>query len=126
MFVGLMLKSVLVIVAIILIAQWLTMVFKIDKSLYLFGINVQGPSGHNIVLGNFGGIVLGIAVMTLLFVFQSALWMYPLMLLALTVLLGRLISFAQLGLSSIGVIGSALEVLGIAILSLFASNLVTY
>lgn len=126
MFVSLMLKSILVIVAIILLFQWLTMVFKIEKPLYLFGIELQGSPGHNMVLGNIGGIILGIAGMTLLFVFHSALWMYPLMLLSLTVLLGRLISFSQKGLNSIGIIGSALEILGLVVLSLFASNLVNY
>jgi len=126
MLVSWLLKGSLLVVSALLFFQWLQMVTKVEQSKNLFDINFDGAAGHNMFLGDFGGLILGIAVMTVFFVFHSSLWMYPLMLLSATVLAGRFISFVQKGRSSIGTVGMVMEILGLAILLLFATNSVIY
>lgn len=126
MLISFLLKGTLLFVSLVLFSQWLLMVTKVERSMNLLSIRFDGAEGHNMFLGDFGGLILGIAVMTVFFVFHSPLWMYPLMLLSTTVLVGRLISFAQKGKSSVGVIGMIMEILGLVVLMLFANNFVTY
>jgi hypothetical protein len=52
--------------------------------------------------------------------------MYPLMLMSLSVMLGRAISMSQKGINSIGVVGFSMELLGLMILLLFYSGAVLY
>lgn len=119
-------KISLIIIATILIIHWLSMVFRTERSLTMFGLQINNSSGHNMVLGDIGGLTLGIALMTFLFVLHSKLWMYPLMLMSLSVMLGRAISMSQKGINSIGVVGFSLELLGLMILLLFYSGAVLY
>lgn len=124
--VSLLLKTALLVTAGILFMQWCLLVFRVDRSLGLFSLNIQGQDGHNMILGDLGGLLLAVSGMSVLFVFHSPLWMYPLMMLSACVMLGRIISFMQRGVSHIGVVGLSLEALGMTILLLFATNLVTY
>ena len=124
--VSLLLKTALLITASILFFQWCLLVLRIDRSLGLFSLNIQGQDGHNMILGDLGGLLLAVSVMSVLFVFHSPLWMYPLMTMSACVMLGRVISFMQRGISRIGIVGLALEALGLTILLLFATELVTY
>ena len=124
--ISLLLKAALLITAAILFVQWCLLVFRIDRSLGLFSLNIQGQDGHNMILGDLGGLLLAVSTMSVLFVFHSSLWMYPLMMMSACVMLGRIISFLQRGVSHIGIVGLSLEALGMTILLLFATNLVTY
>lgn len=124
--IGLLLKTALLVTAAILFIQWCLMVFKVERSLSLFSLRVDGNDGHNMVLGDIGGLLLGISLMTVLFVFHNPLWMYPLMLLSVCVIVGRCISFAQQGVSHIGVVGMGLEAFGLLILALFCFGFVHY
>lgn len=119
-------KISLLAIAGLLFVQWLLMVFRIERSLSVFGIQASSPSGHNMILGDIGGLMLGTSLMTSLFVLHSQLWMYPLILMSLCVMLNRVISFSQKGLNSIGVVGFALEFLGLMILLLFYFGAVLY
>jgi len=126
MLVGWLLKGCLLVVSVVLIIQWVLMITKVDYSRQVFSLNFDSAAGHNMFLADLGGLILGVALMTIAFVFHSMLWMYPLMLLSITVLIGRFISFAQRGRSSVGIVGMMMEILGLAILLLFATNLVNY
>lgn len=119
-------KISLLAIAGLLFIQWLLMIFRIERSLSVFGIQANNSSGHNMILGDIGGLMLGTSLMTFLFVLHSQLWMYPLMLMSLSVMLGRLISISQKGVNSIGVVGFALEFLGLMILLLFYFGAVLY
>lgn len=126
MLISLLLKGLLLCVSAVLFFQWLLMVTKVERSMNLLSIRFDGADGHNVFLGDLGGLILGIAFMTVLFVFHSSLWMYPLMLLSATVLAGRFISFVQKGKSSVGIVGMIMEILGLVVLMLFANNFVGY
>lgn len=126
MFLSWLFKVALLAIAGLLLVQWLVLVFRIERSLNIFGIQANNASGHNMILGDIGGVMLGTSLMTLLFVVHSPLWMYPLMLMSISVMLGRIISIIQKGSSPIGVVGFALEMLGLMVLLLFASGVVLY
>lgn len=119
-------KISLLAIASILFFQWLVMVFRIERSLTLFGIQTNNSSGHSMVLGDIGGVMLGTSIMTFLFVLQSKLWMYPLMLMSLSVMLGRVLSIIQKGINPIGIVGLSLELIGLLVLLLFYSGAVLY
>jgi len=119
-------KFCLLAIAGLLLMQWFIMMFKVERSLNLFGITFTNASGHNMILGNIGGMILGTAVMSVLFVVQSKLWMYPLMLMSICTMLGRAVSIAQKGVNPISIVGVALELLGLLILLLFYTGVVLY
>ena len=87
-----LLKIFLFIVSTGLLFAWYRATFNTNKFSSFLGFKASSVVAKSIVRGNIGALYLSVFVMTSL-LFLDQFWAYPLLIMALTIVIGRLVSF---------------------------------
>lgn len=117
------LKAVIFIISLGLLFAWNRSTFSAEKYSSFFGMRAETTAAKSLVRGNIGGLYLSLFLMTCFFVFNSD-WAYPLSVIAVAIVLGRLFSFYFDGYSKVILYAFFLEVISALILLLFSFSVV--
>ena len=124
--ISIFLKIILLLIACALLWVWIALNSNTSRWLSRMSLETTHKTGLGFARANLGALYLSVFVMTVLFLCTSIEWAYPLIVIVLAILLGRLIGFCLEESSKLLIYASLIEAVSLAILLLFVSGLVPY
>ncbi len=108
-------KVLLGVLAGVMVMLWFRWTFKMKDQAAEHGIEAVNATGANFIRGDIGGLLLALAILIVLFLLQGGVWAMPIVIIAATVILGRVYSLVADGFSKPGLQAIIAEVISIAL-----------